>query len=57
MRLKQYSLNINARLTMSPKQITLKTKRQLNASRGVSASAALNIPGPTGFPIFARIFL
>jgi len=40
---------------MRPKQITLKASLQLKASRGVSAKAALNMPGPTGFPIFVNI--
>lgn len=38
-------------LTIRPKQATLKTSLQLKASLGVSAKAALNIPGPTGTPI------
>ena len=40
---------------MSPKQITQKARRQLKASRGVSAKAALNIPGPTGLPILSLL--
>jgi hypothetical protein len=40
---------------MSPKQITLKASLQLKASRGVSARAALNIPGPTGLPILSNV--
>jgi hypothetical protein len=35
---------------MSPKQTTLSISHQLKASRGVSAKAALNMPGPTGCP-------
>jgi hypothetical protein len=57
MHAKSCTHNFNCSLTINPKQMTLSASRQLKASLGVSANAALNIPGPIGCPpIFALSF-